>query len=144
IATFFDVFPNGTIWANNNNGSGYDVVLLGQVEPTKIDIDAMQKRLDRPDYAKVLASLGMVGFPRAVDLMGTYLGRAADLRSWLAGAQINEDVNLRLQYLAGLGVNSYSADYIEQEIGKHREFPQDIFTGSEQSLDELRSSLLRF
>ena len=24
IATFFKVFPNGTIWANLNNGSGYD------------------------------------------------------------------------------------------------------------------------
>ncbi len=143
IATFFEVFPGGTIWANNNNGAGYDVVLLGQAEPTKIDIDAMQQRLDRPDYAKVAASLKEVGFPHAVDLVGTYLGRASDLRSWLAGAQINEDVNLRLQYLAGLGVNSYAADYIAQEIGKHREFPQDIFSGSEQSIAELRSSLQR-
>jgi spermidine synthase len=143
IATFFEVFPGGTIWANNNNGAGYDVVLLGQAEPTKIDIDAMQKRLDRPDYAKVVESLNVVGFRNAVDLVGTYLGRASDLRSWLAGAQINEDVNLRLQYLAGLGVNSYASDYIAQEIGKHKEFPQDIFTGSEQSLDDLRSSLLR-
>ena len=38
IATFFEVFPNGTIWANNINGRGYDIVLLGQVEPTKIDV----------------------------------------------------------------------------------------------------------
>jgi spermidine synthase len=143
IATFFEVFPNGTIWANNNNGAGYDVVLLGQAEPIKIDVDAMQRRLERPDYAKVRESLSVVGFPRANDLMATYLGRASDLKPWLAGAQINEDLNLRLQYLAGLGVNSYSADYIAQEIGKHKEFPQEIFSGSEQSLDELRASLQR-
>ena len=28
IATFFEVFPNATIWANNVDGQGYDVVLL--------------------------------------------------------------------------------------------------------------------
>jgi len=144
IATFFEVFPNGTIWANNNNGSGYDVVLLGQTEPTIIDIDAMQKRLDRPDYSKVRASISIVGFPRAMDLVGTYLNRASDLRPWLEGAQINQDVNLRLQYLAGLGVNSFAAEYIAQEIARNRKFPQDIIIGSEQTLDELKGSLLQF
>ena len=103
IATFFDVFPNGTIWANDNNGQGYDVVLLGQVEPTKIDVNAMQARLDRPDYAKVRESLGIVGFPNAMSLLKTYLGRASDLHTWLAGAQINRDIDLRLQYSGRYG-----------------------------------------
>src|SRR6202020_1826786 len=38
IATFFDVFPNGSVWANEPNGGGYDVFLLGQDFPTKIYI----------------------------------------------------------------------------------------------------------
>ncbi|HEV1286115.1 MAG TPA: fused MFS/spermidine synthase, partial [Bryobacteraceae bacterium] len=41
LATFFDVFPNGTIWGNDINGEGYDLVLLAQTEPTKINIDAL-------------------------------------------------------------------------------------------------------
>ena len=49
IATFFDVFPNGTIWGNDISGGGYDIVLLGQADPARIDIDAMQARLDRPE-----------------------------------------------------------------------------------------------
>src|SRR5262249_40664642 len=53
IATFFDVFPNGTIWGNDNAGGGYDTVLLGQAEPVKIDVDKIQQRLDLPDYAPV-------------------------------------------------------------------------------------------
>ena len=28
IATFFKVFPNGIIWSNDQNGSGYDAVCL--------------------------------------------------------------------------------------------------------------------
>jgi spermidine synthase len=41
FATFFDVFPNGTVWGNENGG-GYDTVVLGQVEPARIDVDAME------------------------------------------------------------------------------------------------------
>ena len=31
LATFFKVFPNGIVWSNDENGSGYDAVLFGQV-----------------------------------------------------------------------------------------------------------------
>ena len=144
IATFFDVFPNGTIWANDNGGQGYDVVLLGQVEPTKIDVDALQARLDRQDYATVRASLQQVGFPNAISLLDTYLGRAPDLRLWLAGAQINRDIDLRLQYLAGMGVNNFSADTIAREIAGARQFPTDMFTGSGEKIAELQGSLVKF
>ena len=144
IATFFDVFPNGTIWANDNNGQGYDVVLLGQVEPTRIDVDALQARLDRPDYATVRASLQQVGFPTAISLLATYLGRASDLRQWLAGAQINRDIDLRLQYLAGMGVNNFSAGSIATEIARARRFPPEMFTGSPETIGALQGSLVRF
>ena len=50
IATFFQVFPNGILFSNDTNGEGYDAVLLGQVEPTVIDLDALQARLDSGDY----------------------------------------------------------------------------------------------
>jgi spermidine synthase len=120
------------------------VVLLGQVEPTKIDVDALQARLDRPDYAKVRASLQQVGFPNALSLLDTYLGRASDLRPWLANAQINRDIDLRLQYLAGMGVNNFSASAIASEIGRVRQFPSDMFTGSPESIAALQGSLVRF
>ncbi len=45
IATFFDVFPNGTIWGNTYEGKGHDMVLLGcQAAPLRIDLDAMEQR----------------------------------------------------------------------------------------------------
>ncbi|MBV8902594.1 MAG: SAM-dependent methyltransferase, partial [Acidobacteriia bacterium] len=106
LATFFEVFPNGTIWSNYVNGDGYDLVLLGQTESRPISVDETQQRLDRPDYARVQASLSEVGFHSAVEFLATYAGRASDLAPFLVGAQINNDLNLRLQYLAGLGLNS--------------------------------------
>ncbi len=62
IATFFEVFPDGTIWSNDENGKGYDVVLLGQAGETKINLDAIQQRLEQPEYSAVAQSLNDVGF----------------------------------------------------------------------------------
>src|SRR5205085_4455729 len=105
IATFFEAFPNGIVWGNTNNGAGYDLVLLGQAGPTTIDVDAVQQRLQRPEYAPVAQSLREIGMNSAVDLFSTFAGTAEDLAPWLRDASINRDSNLRLQFLAGLGFN---------------------------------------
>jgi spermidine synthase len=41
IATFASVFPHATIWANDDEGYGYDTVIMGQADPLKIDVDAL-------------------------------------------------------------------------------------------------------
>ncbi len=141
IATFFDVFPNGAIWSNDQAGEGYDIVLMGQAEPTKIDVDAVEQRLSSPEHGRVAAALQEVLFPSATRLLDTYAGRPADLAPWLRGALINRDRNLRLQYIAGMGVNSVRAAEIFNQMTQFRRFPQDLFVGSEQSLSELRATL---
>lgn len=138
LATFFDVFPFGTIWSNEYlNGSGYDVVLLAKPEPLRIDPGGLQARLDRPDHAAVARSLQEVEFQGVPGLLATYAGQAPDLRAWLAGAEINRDRNLRLQYLAGMSSNVYDAR-IYQDMLSFRRFPQELFTASEEWMVRLR------
>jgi spermidine synthase len=138
IATFFEVFPGGTIWANDENGKGYDIVLLGQAGPTKINVDDLQARLDRSDYVDVGVSLREVGFKTAIDLLGTYGGQASDLQAWLRGAEINRDRNLRLQYLAGMNPNLYHEEAIFDDMETYRRYPKDLFittsVGTEKAL----------
>ncbi|HWK09038.1 MAG TPA: fused MFS/spermidine synthase, partial [Vicinamibacterales bacterium] len=131
IATFFEAFPNGVVWGNTNNGAGYDLVLMGQVEDTKIDVDAIQRRLERPEYATVAQSLRDIGMNSAVDLFSTFAGRASDLRPWLAAATINTDRNLRLQFLAGMGFNLYQSDVIYSGMLAYAgRYPDELFVGS--------------
>jgi spermidine synthase len=130
LATFFDAFPEGTVWSNCLNGEGYDVVLLGQVEGTKIDVDQFEQRLAREDHERVAASLKMVKFDGAMDLLATYAGWGPDLHEWLKDADINRDRNLRLQYLAGMSVNQNQGGLIYQEMLSHRTFPDAVFTGT--------------
>jgi spermidine synthase len=138
VATFFEVFPNGAIFANTVRGSGYDVVLVGQAEPIKIDIDKMQARLDSPEYAVLSKSLKDIGLFSAVDLLATYAGRPSDLQSWLKDAIITHDKDMRLQYLAGMSLNLYHANDIYQDMVKYGPYmPKEMFTGSDVHLQLL-------
>jgi spermidine synthase len=143
LATFFSVFPNGTVWRNDNrNGSGYDVVLVARLddEPAikPIDVDALQARIAQSEYAQVKASLEEVDFMSVFDMLRTYSGRSMELAPWLAGAQINRDRNLRLQYLAGLGYNAFLGTQIRDQILSYRTFPMEMFAGSPESIAKLR------
>ena len=138
LATFFDVFPNGTIWGNDTAGGGYDTVLLGQAEPTRIDVDQLQEKLERPEQARVAQSMHEVGFGSAIALLSTYAGQGPDLRSWLADAEINLDGNLRLQYLAGLALNNSMEGAIYSQMLTYRRYPENLFAVS----DQLRPALM--
>jgi spermidine synthase len=143
MATFFGVFPNGTVWGNYLNGDGYDMVLVGTPDPHPINLDELQRRLQQPRYAGVAASLAEARFNSAVDLLATYAGQASDLRPMLAGALINDDLSLRLQYLAGLGLNALLGPQIYREILSYRRFPQQLLTGSGEPFDQLQESIGR-
>ena len=137
IATFFAAFPHGTIWGNDDEGYGYDTVVLGQESPLHIDVDALQLRLDRADHATVKKSLGDIGLSTANDLLATYAGRATELKKWLAPAELNRDRSLRLQYLAGLQLESTRGAEAYHELIAERSFPADIFRGSPDALAAL-------
>jgi hypothetical protein len=154
IATFFQVFPSGVIWSNDSSGEGYDLVLFGQVDPVeKIHLDDLQDWLDR--HPKVSESLQQVGFgvrrpldqaqdeppETSIDLLATYAGQAADMAAWTRGAQINTDRNLRLQYLAGMALNSNLSSRIFKDILRHYRFPDNLLGGSERSIAALKKTL---
>ena len=143
IATFMEAFPNGIVWGNTQDGRGYDLVLLGQVEPLQIDVDEMQQKLSSPEYAQVAQSLSEIGINSAVELFATYAGRGPEMQGWMQDAIINRDRNLRLQYLAGLGLNLYESDRIYSDMVSHARYPEGLFTGSEQTLRQLREAIAR-
>jgi spermidine synthase len=134
VATFFDVFPNGAIWGNTYQGQGHDMILLGQTEPLRIDLDKMNQRIT----GKLAQSLAEIGMNSPVDLFSTYAGRKSDLAPWLKGAPINRDRNLRMQYLAGLGLNLDDSAAIYSGLVAFRRFPTNLFTSTEGRVDQLR------
>ena len=137
LATFFQAFPHATIWANTVNGQGYDMVFMGQAEPLRINLDELEERLRRPDYAAVAQSLREIGVGSPIELLATYAGQKSDLDAWLEGAEINRDGDLRLQYLAGWGINSRLEDYLYRRIMSYRRPPGNLFAGSPRQMQAL-------
>jgi spermidine synthase len=134
LATFFESFPTATVWANNINGRGYDMVFMGQVGPLTINVDEIRAKLNRPEYRLVAESLRGVGINSEIDLFGTFAGQRFDLSHWTEGAEINRDKDLRLQYLGGWGINSRLEDFIYRRMISFRQSPANIFQGSPETL----------
>ena len=141
LVTFFSVFPEGAVWGNDTSGQGYDSVLMGGTASLPVNVDELQANLARPDHAAVRQSLAAVHLDSVVDLLGTYAGRAPDLRGWLEHADINRDRSLRLQYLAGLSFNSHAGAAAYREMLGLRRFPSDMFSAREADLGPLRERL---
>ena len=141
ITTFFKVFPEAIIWSNDDYGQGYDAVLFGQVGGTVIDIDELRERLSDEAHRPVRESMKFVGFNDVEDMLASYAGQASDLTEWSKDAQINWDKNLRLQYIAGMWLNSYNEKDILKNILKYYKFPDNIFKGSEESISSLKQKL---
>jgi spermidine synthase len=144
VATFFEVFPNGTIWGNPYRGQGHDMILLAKIEPLKIDLDQMEQRIGYGGgNSPVAMSLAEIGMSSPVDLFATYACRRSDLTEWLRGAAINDDSNLRMQYLAGLGLDRDDAASIYAGMLAYRRFPEDLFFSAEGRVDSLRDAIRR-
>jgi spermidine synthase len=143
FATFFEVFPNATVWANLANGYGYDLVLMGQKDPgpLKIDIDQMEQRLRQPNYSTLARSMQFIGFQSASDMYATYLGDQASMAEWLKGAQLNTDRNMRLQYVAGWAIHANMADPLYRKILAMRKLPVPYFNGTPQTMQMLGAKL---
>lgn len=143
IATFFEVFPDGVLFANTWRGEGYDVVLLGQRDPAPLDLDKMTALLEQPAFAQVKSSLDDLGFDSVVPLLATYGTRARDLSPWLADAELNRDRDLRLQFLAGFDLASSDAVRTYRGIRRYRSYPEGLFVGSPERLAALREAFDR-
>src|SRR5260370_12786965 len=106
------------------------MAFMGKVDPLKIDLDEVQRRFNRPNYAAVRQSLADIQINSLYDLFSTYTGTGSDLRPWTKGALINTDKDLRLSYLAGWGINSDMADHLYRQMLKYRPPPTESFTVS--------------
>ena len=108
------------MWTNNQGGMGFDIVLLGGSSEASFNPNDLNTRWNRRDHANVVKSLKDAGFGSPLDLLAAHLADDNDLSPWLADAQINRDRNLRLQYLAGMGMNRNDAVTLYQTIAAYR------------------------
>jgi len=139
MRTFVDAFPDGAVFNSQPEAKGYDVVLLGQMEPLRIDIAAVQKRID--DNEALRKSLTDVKLTSALDIFASYGTRGRELGEWLKDTPVNRDFSLKLEYISGLAFNYQVADEIYANMIKGRAYPDDIFIAPDELIAQLRARL---
>jgi spermidine synthase len=139
IETFVDVFPEALLFGNAKGGRGYDTVLIGPVDRPRLDIDALEARLARSEYLPMRHSLHQIGFTNVSDLLATYAAGGSQLRAWAAGAPLNLDRDLRLQYLAGLRASGMDPEGIYTSILRSSAWQTDLFVGNPDSVARVRA-----
>jgi len=88
LATFFSVFPNGTVWRNDiSMGADTDIVLVGRLADMAVDVDALEARILQPEYAPVMESLAEVGYRSVFDMLGPMRAQQRS-RAVAGGAEI--------------------------------------------------------
>ena len=138
IRTFFEAFPYASLWNTSDSPifSGYDVVMLGQLDPIVINSEKIQDRLDSSPTIK--NSLSVVKYDSAMSVLKTFSGQINDIATWLEGAELNRDKNLRLEYLAGQSLDDYGKDKIHYAMTKDLSYPKSIFSVSSSEENTLR------
>lgn len=116
LATFDHVFPDASIWTTDPTWTGYDVVLLATDDGRTIPRQLVSQRMMQ--QFPVWQSLAQIQLGSPDLLERVYVGRTSDLQPWLAEAPLNLDINLRLQYLAGLAPDSQKAPEIFQAVAQ--------------------------
>ncbi|HMD48139.1 MAG TPA: hypothetical protein VKG79_03535, partial [Bryobacteraceae bacterium] len=67
-------------------------------------------------------------------------GGRSDLSRWYQGAQINRDRDLRLQYLAGWGINAHMEDELYRQMMSYVRPPAGLFEGSPELVTTMLSA----
>ncbi len=137
IATFVEVFPDTTFWNPDLLEEGYDLVVMGRLATTPIVEAELARRLAASPGVR--QSLADVTLQSASSLLATYAGRGHDLAPWLAGAEINRERQMRLQYLAGLAANADQRFSIFQAMLRFRRYPNELFVASAETEAWLRT-----
>jgi spermidine synthase len=140
LNTFMDAFPNGSVWNTITGGKGYDVVLVGGLDPMHIDIPTTERRMSATP--RMAESFKQVHIASVIDLLSAYGASGKDMMPWLQGAPINRDFSLKLEYISGLAMDQKEADPIYAHMVAGRTFPAGSFTGPPAQVNELRRRIL--
>jgi hypothetical protein len=140
LATFLDVFPNATLWSSGAERSrGYDIIAVGQIDPAPLDLEKLERRIaSNPDLK---AALDEVRLGSVLSLFKHYVGRGSDLGEVLAGAEINQESSMKLEYMAGMASHFQAPDAILKLIVAPLRYPSNWLSSDNRFHERLHAVL---
>ncbi|HEX5066248.1 MAG TPA: fused MFS/spermidine synthase [Myxococcota bacterium] len=112
VATFASVFPHTSLWQ-----SSHDVLLIGSMDPRPPDLAALRERLQAP---KVKAQLASLGLDDPIAFLADQGMDDLSLRAYVAGAVLNTDDNVRLEFSSPLAIGDPDLSGVTLRVNKSR------------------------
>jgi tetratricopeptide (TPR) repeat protein len=98
VASFAAAFPHTTLWQTS-----FDVILIGSYAPLQVDLALLTRRLAQPRVAR---QLSLIGLETPLAFLSEFALDSEAVRTYAAGAVINSDDNLYLEYSSPLHMGS--------------------------------------
>jgi spermidine synthase len=134
LAAFAEAFPNGTFWI-----TPMDILLVGGREPLRIDVNALREQFERePAVANALAE---VGLPTVEDLLACYLCSCQDMADLLAGAPVNRDGNLYVQFSGGFSYYEWNYPELREMLLAERAWDPEVFQVDPAEANSFRKAI---
>ncbi|QLL66316.1 spermidine synthase (plasmid) [Sinorhizobium mexicanum] len=93
VRSFLDAFPHASLWSTEL----HEMLLVGTVEPQKLDAARISARMEQPPVAAALREVGIAG---PADLLATWITDRAGLERYAATALPVTDDRPRIEYAA--------------------------------------------
>ena len=142
LATFCKVFPYALVWHTGGTMSQRHMLVVGSNEPQIINLEEVDQIA--PPGSAIEESVREMEFESVDDMLTLYVADKQSLKEWLVGAEINSDLSLRLEYLAGAAAFQNERETIFREVIAHRTWPQGLYQGEQARLDAIKSNLAKY
>jgi spermidine synthase len=142
IATFCEVFPHAMVWHTGGTIIQRHMLLIGSDKSFKLDLDKIDE-LAGPG-SEISKSIHEMEFHSIDEMLSLFIADKGALNDWLAGAQINHDTSLKLEYLAGAAAYQNRREAIFRDIIENRRWPKDLYHGDSNRIEAIRINLDRF
>ncbi|MEK1888774.1 MAG: fused MFS/spermidine synthase [Phyllobacterium sp.] len=101
VRSFINVFPHATLWTTEL----HEMLLVGSLEPMKLDVGLMSARFEQPDVRRALQEIGINSLP---ELMATFVMDREGLEAYAGNAPPVTDDDPRIEYAAWVRPDTFS------------------------------------
>lgn len=101
IKSFYDVFPNTSVWFPNSTINDY-VIVIGKLDDGQIDYATMERKLQRPE---VRADLAEIETTTPYKLLDYFLFANEAVAGYVGDVERHTDDNMAVEYMSGRVLN---------------------------------------
>jgi spermidine synthase len=139
VMSFADAFPHATVWQTSQ-----DALLIGSHEPLQVDLALLTRRLAQPRVAR---QLSLIGLETPLALLSEFALDSEAVHAYAAGAPINSDDNLYLEFSSPLHEGSEDMQTNIRSINLKRQTAETLLADWSlhfASREEMRAELDRY